>query len=297
MLKVSNSAILCWFIAAMDGEALHSSALLIVVVGDWIFNIILLNQLCYYRDRTAQLTSLAQVIHCQLSLLSFFNLNFTQNINSRIVFIFVLNICNFNIQVLLDPFYRTIEGFFALVNKEWCAFGPKFEHRTNRHDSHKEASPVFLQFLDGVWQILQQYPSAFEFTSAFLVVFAQAAYSGYFITFRGNSEDERNFMMRRVAPLEDMPLSELQHSTVFFYIYMLLRCEVFASLLVNTFYQPPIAARSSVQYLRPRTGISDLSVWRDGLVGFNRQGGDVAVAAQTPSLQECIAVSSNIGTR
>ena len=55
-------------------------------------------------------------------------------------------------QLLLNLFYRTIEGFAVLVEKEWRAFGHKFAERLGcgRRADHRpnERSPVFVQWLE-----------------------------------------------------------------------------------------------------------------------------------------------------
>lgn len=56
------------------------------------------------------------------------------------------------VQLILDPYYRTLEGFEVLVEKEWCSFGHMFGLRAHS-DSPTESSPVFLQWLDAVWQV------------------------------------------------------------------------------------------------------------------------------------------------
>ena len=40
-------------------------------------------------------------------------------------------------QLLLDPYYRTIEGFIVLVEKDWLAYGHMFQHRSGFLSSEK----------------------------------------------------------------------------------------------------------------------------------------------------------------
>eukprot|EP00070_Physeter_catodon_P031524 XP_028338418.1 myotubularin-related protein 1 isoform X9 [Physeter catodon] len=61
--------------------------------------------------------------------------------------------------LLLDSYYRTIKGFEALLEKEWISFGHRFALRVGHgNDNHADAdrSPIFLQFIDCVWQMTRQ---------------------------------------------------------------------------------------------------------------------------------------------
>jgi len=94
--------------------------------------------------------------------------------------------------ILLDPYYRTIHGFQTLIEKEWLSFGHKFVHRCGllAHDP-KEISPIFTQYLEAVWQLMNQFPTAFQFNERFLIEINNHVYSCQFGTFLGNSERER----------------------------------------------------------------------------------------------------------
>ncbi|CAF3477454.1 unnamed protein product [Rotaria sp. Silwood1] len=72
-------------------------------------------------------------------------------------------------ELLLDPYYRTFEGFQTLIERESFAFGHRFSHRSNQIATNKTCfAPVFLQFLDLVHQIWNQYPAEFEFNQSYL---------------------------------------------------------------------------------------------------------------------------------
>ena len=64
--------------------------------------------------------------------------------------------------IFLDPYFRTMNGFEILIEREWTSSGHQFARR-NGHDrsntgkiydhNDDQRSPIFLQFIDTVWQI------------------------------------------------------------------------------------------------------------------------------------------------
>ncbi|KAG8448126.1 hypothetical protein GDO86_015284 [Hymenochirus boettgeri] len=94
--------------------------------------------------------------------------------------------------ILLDPFYRTVKGFMVLIEKEWISLGHKFTQRCGHLDlDPKEISPVFTQFLECVWHLMEQFPCAFEFSEKYLLEIHDHIFSCQFGNFIGNSQRER----------------------------------------------------------------------------------------------------------
>ncbi|CAI5440149.1 unnamed protein product [Caenorhabditis angaria] len=95
----------------------------------------------------------------------------------------------------IDEYYRTLEGFIVLIEKEWCSFGHKFGQRIGHGEDRptdSERAPIFVQFFDCLWQIMQQNATRFEFTEQLLIVIIDEMYACKYGTFLYNTEKIRH---------------------------------------------------------------------------------------------------------
>ena len=98
-------------------------------------------------------------------------------------------------QLLMDSYYRTFEGFLVLIQKDWMCYGHKFHTRVGQGSadySDDQRSPIFIQYLDCVWQLTRMYPLYFEFNESLLIALAHHLYSCRFGTFLFNNPCERD---------------------------------------------------------------------------------------------------------
>ena len=126
-------------------------------------------------------------------------------------------------QIMLSPYYRTMEGFQLLIEKDWIAFGHKFHQRHGHLDrsfDDSQRAPIFLQYLDAVWQLTAQFPCSFEFNESFLIEIAEEAYACVYGTFLLNSEMERKeaeLRRRTVSLWTDMNQKKEMYRNVFYF--------------------------------------------------------------------------------
>ncbi|XP_065297962.1 myotubularin-related protein 10-B [Dermacentor albipictus] len=98
------------------------------------------------------------------------------------------------VQIFLDPYYRTQVGFQTLVDKEWVAAGHPFPERLDHLGQGRaspEAAPLFLFFLDCVWQLQAQFPAAFEFSESYLTNLWDCTHVGIYDTFLFGNNRQR----------------------------------------------------------------------------------------------------------
>ncbi|XP_017786863.1 PREDICTED: myotubularin-related protein 10-B-like, partial [Nicrophorus vespilloides] len=149
------------------------------------------------------------------------------------------------IQLLLDHHWRTRKGFQSLIQKEWVALGHPFAFRLGHIlDPDIEPSFLFLLFLDCVWQMLQQFPTAFQFSETYLTTIWDSSHITIFETFLFNSEHSR-FLAGKQSTLRSVWNWSEQFS----------ESDI-------TLFDNPLYERSNKERLIPSTGISCLDVWR-----------------------------------
>ena len=101
------------------------------------------------------------------------------------------------VQLLLDPFYRTIKGFIILIEKDFVSFGHQFQKRLGISHDNENTSPIFLQFLHCVHILVKQNPLQFEFNDDLLKFLADESMSIQYITLAFNCVREREEFMKK----------------------------------------------------------------------------------------------------
>ncbi|KAF4317727.1 hypothetical protein G195_008436 [Phytophthora kernoviae 00238/432] len=160
------------------------------------------------------------------------------------------------VKVCADPFYRTVKGFQVLIEQEWCAFGHQFRARSGHTNSQAayweddSTSPVFMQFVDAVWQLLRQFPCSFEFNERYLIAMLDEVYCKRSGTFLHDCEEAR------------MGSKTVVRCTS---AWTLLQAHPQASDFLNPFYMVPLRGDGSTDrsptVLQFKWHTSSLAIW------------------------------------
>uniref|UniRef100_A0A3B4EBX6 Phosphatidylinositol-3-phosphate phosphatase n=1 Tax=Pygocentrus nattereri TaxID=42514 RepID=A0A3B4EBX6_PYGNA len=178
--------------------------------------------------------------------------------------------------ILLDPYYRTLKGFMGTYLCDRMAFPYRYSHLD---EDPKEVSPVIDQFLECVWQLMEQFPCAFEYNERFLISIHNHIHSCQYGNFVCNSEKER----------KDLGIREKTHSL---WPHMWKNKSDF----VNPLFRPDHSQTQGV--LRPLTTPYCFKFWRGLYNHFDRGLHPrqsvldclMAVKEETQQLEELLAV-------
>ncbi|XP_072899405.1 phosphatidylinositol-3,5-bisphosphate 3-phosphatase MTMR2 isoform X4 [Hemitrygon akajei] len=171
--------------------------------------------------------------------------------NAELVFLDIHNIhvMRESLRKLKEIVYPNIEESHWLSNLEsthWLEHIKRVGHGDKNH-TDADRSPVFLQFIDCVWQMTRQFPTAFEFNEFFLVTILDHLYSCLFGTFLSNSEQQR-------------VKEGLQRSTISLWAYINSQLEEFTN---------PLYVNYSNHVLYPVASMRHLELWIGYYIRWN----------------------------
>ncbi|KAG2464028.1 MTMR1 protein, partial [Polypterus senegalus] len=116
--------------------------------------------------------------------------------NAELIFLDIHNIhvMRESLKKLKDIVYPNVEEshwLSSLESTHWLEHIKRIGHGDKNH-TDADRSPIFLQFIDCVWQMTKQFPTAFEFNEHFLITIVDHLYSCRFGTFLFNCESVRD---------------------------------------------------------------------------------------------------------
>ena len=161
-------------------------------------------------------------------------------------------------QLLLDNYYRTLDGFICLIEKEWLSYGHQFRYRSGMYSpldsppnisSENQFSPIFIQWLDVIFQLMYQNYSKFQFNFELLHFLAEEMFTGNYGTFLFNNENEREKY-------------EAKSKTVSIWTYVKLN----ESKFLNPIYDPENLRPLNINY-------KNIKLWNDYFCRFDSMPG------------------------
>jgi hypothetical protein len=122
------------------------------------------------------------------------------------------------VQLIICPFYRTLNGFSMLVQKEFNFFGHPFRSRLGFTSNSEEEIPIFVMFLDCVSQLINSNSTCFQFNYKYLSTLSNLMYTGQYGTFITNSrkETKENHVEEETVPIWDNLCSVLTMNAFYF---------------------------------------------------------------------------------
>jgi hypothetical protein len=157
-------------------------------------------------------------------------------------------------QILLDKYYRTLDGFICLIEKDWISFGHQFRYRNGLYSpidskvSESQFSPIFIQWLDCIYQIMEQNYTKFQFNFKLLTFLAEEVYAGKYGTFLFNNEKERE-------------MYDAENKTLSIWNYVKENEDNF----INYIYDPEDNGQLAISYKR-------VKLWSDYFCRFEKGG-------------------------